>query len=517
LKRLPEDILESDLESATKVLEHQLGLAQADVEDTKRLLYSDTEFLLEFFLHQQLEFEVPEIHHEVFSKIKDLERQRLLLAIPRDHAKTTLAKLGVIWYFLFTKFRFCVYLSNTSPIAKNACRDIIAFLQSENFKTIYGSITFEKESETEGLWIFRIPGINGEVGKRCILRAMGAGQQVRGLNIDNQRPDLLVSDDLEDRENTKTEALQKALDEWVYGTLLKALGRRIKIIWIGNMLARTSLLSRLSAKKRWNPVVYGALVRSEEGLVPLWPDRWPLKLLMEDYQEEASLGLAHIWMAEMMNMPVSGGNGFSEESIFYDHPPIPEEAKAAFICVDAAFTQQTYSNKTAIAVHVIREDACPIVADYWMGKAKEGILVDRIAEKMVEWNVRVVGLETGGANSSFHAYFKLAMAIEYPYLDYEIAPLSTGNASKLARITPFIESMARKNYAIPLFDLTLANQIMAFDKTRTDNEDDLLDAAAYGLQMIDKYLFLIMASAKPLGPNEIRGGKPRYGISLARH
>src|SRR3546814_1749936 len=86
--------------------------------------------------------------------------------------------------------------------------------------------------------------------KKCSLHAVGAGQQMRGINIDNQRPDMAVVDDVEDNENTESELLQKKLDRWIFGPFLTALARRKKVIWLGNMLQKTSLLARLSPSDR---------------------------------------------------------------------------------------------------------------------------------------------------------------------------------------------------------------------------------------------------------------------------
>src|SRR3546814_17012367 len=85
---------------------------------------------------------------------------------------------------------------------------------------------------------------------------------------------MAVVDDVEDNENTESELLQKKLDRWIFGPFLKALARRKKVIWLGNMLQKTSLLARLSQRPNWNQVVYGCLVETESGdIVPLWPER----------------------------------------------------------------------------------------------------------------------------------------------------------------------------------------------------------------------------------------------------
>src|SRR3546814_17366250 len=106
--------------------------------------------------------------------------QRVLLAIPRDHAKTTLSKLAVVWYFRYTNHRFCVYLSNTNTIAKNACKDIIGYQKSPNSIAVFGEIKMIKESEPDALWIFEFTTPEGRVMK-CILRPVGSGSQFRDL------------------------------------------------------------------------------------------------------------------------------------------------------------------------------------------------------------------------------------------------------------------------------------------------------------------------------------------------
>jgi hypothetical protein len=95
---------------------------------------------------------------------------------------------------------------------------------------------------------------------------------MRGINIDNLRPDIAVVDDVEDNENTESEAQQKKLDRWMFGPFLKALARRKKILWLGNMLTKTSLLARLSRNPKWNPVVFGCLIKDAVtgALRPLW-------------------------------------------------------------------------------------------------------------------------------------------------------------------------------------------------------------------------------------------------------
>ena len=104
---------------------------QISVDEAKTALQYDPEFLIQFFLGEEIHLAVPEFHKDIFAVMVALEIDRFVCAIPRDHAKTTLAKLACVWYFMFSDYRFIVYLSNTSDIAIPATNDIVNFLYTD--------------------------------------------------------------------------------------------------------------------------------------------------------------------------------------------------------------------------------------------------------------------------------------------------------------------------------------------------------------------------------------------------
>ena len=469
--------------------------AQAGLAEVKSLLRNSGEFFIEFFLGHAIEYRVPRFHIEIWDRLIDQGLQRLLLAVPRGHAKTTLAKLAVIWYFLFTSHRFCVYLSNTNAIAKNACKDIINFLQSENFIRVFGRVNIIKESETESLWIF-------EIGKkRCILRALGAGQQVRGLNIDNERPDIAVADDVEDMENTDTELQQKKLDKWVFGTFIKALGKRHKLIWIGNMLGRTTLLARLSKIPTWNPIVFGCMIKDVNGhLRPLWPEVWSMEAILKDFAEYKALGLVETWMCEMMNMPGHGQNGFRQDQINYSPIPTPDSLKAAFITIDPAFGKKSNNDRTGIVVHGIPVRGPVTVCQHVNERLREFQIFQICLELSKKWGARVWGIESVAAQSVLITLFETFLAERQMINRIEIVPLKAGRGDpKRLRISSWVSMMEEGSYAIGEDDVEITTQLLNYSMVKDDQEDDLIDSCAYGPQMLENYLQLILLVAQGKG------------------
>jgi hypothetical protein len=194
-----------------------------------------------------------------------------------------------------------------------------------------------------------------------MLRAIGQGQQMRGINIDNQRPDIAVIDDVEDNENTESESQQKKLDRWMFGPFLKALARKKKILWLGNMLTKTCLLARLSRNVRGIRLFSAASSRTlSTGVLSPCGGKWSVDALQEDFKEYKSLGLVESWMCEMMNMPGHGENGFTADQINYVPVPTPDMCRAAWITVDPAFGLKAHNDESSIAVHAIpRMDGIP--------------------------------------------------------------------------------------------------------------------------------------------------------------
>lgn len=478
-------------------------------------LKDDGEFFIEFFLNEELTMPVPYFHsQELWPLLTSTAMSRVLLAIPRGHAKTTLAKLAVVWYFLFTNHRFGVYVSNTNTIATNACKDIIAYLKSPNFVRVYGNIKITKESETNSIWEFDIPLPNGRI-KHCILRAIGANQQIRGLNIDNQRPDIAIVDDLEDLENTGSDLLQKKLDRWVYGPFIKALTRKAKIIWLGNMLQKTSLLARLSTDPKWNPVVFGALVKdSQSGVLrPLWEDLWPVEDLLADFEEYQKLGLTESWMCEMMNMPGHLENGFTLDQFNFAEVPGPDELLATWLTLDPAFGESANTDDSAIVVHGLPTDGPAMVLDYEYGKMRDEEMFESMLRMAFKWNAWVWGIESVAAQKVLLSFFRVLLLTKQIHRPVEMIPLMAGRGDpKVARISAWVALMAAKEYAVPSGATDIVTQALGYDMRKSNNRDDLIDSCAYGPQLLLQFEGLLREAYRA-------GGLPektvKYGTEIA--
>lgn len=457
--------------------------AQISRDQVIAALEHDRKFFINFYLAEELEFPVPDFHAEIFDYMADTSVSRFAIAVPRGHAKTTIAKLACVWYLYYTKFRFIVYVSNTAPVAKAALNDIINFLRCPNHVATFGRVEFTKESANEGWYEFDITLPDG-TQKHCTLKALGAGQQVRGLNVDNKRPELAVVDDLEDEENLRTEAALLQLKKWFYGTFVKALAHRNKVIHIGNAVANKCLILEHCMSPAWHSMLYGCL-RSDG--TSLWPDLWPIEKIRADFLEYQELKLTGVWFAEMMNMPTMGDNKLIDlDSIIYRNAPIPGTAQKGFISIDLAISKKQHAHKTAITVHVF-DGTCWMVADHVARVGMGPIDVYNTAIDLAfKWGVSVVGIESVAYQAALkHVFDYLCTTAGVEGLQF--VDINTGGQKKYIRLKTWASLLESGVYALPLGDFEITNQLVMYDPLSEVNDDDLIDSCAGGAYMIANY------------------------------
>lgn len=492
-------IAESMNQTAT-VNSRLVGVA-LNVAEVQSALQHDAEFFIQFFMGEELDKPVPEFHKAIFYEMTHQDVKRYVCAIPRDHAKTTLAKLACLWYFLFSDFRFILYISNTHSIAVPCVNDIVTWLETPNFQAVFGAVEWEIKRDGEGIYKFRIPSLN----KTCILRAHGAGQQVRGVNVTHQRPQLAVVDDLEDVDpqsgNINTEEQFRALKRWFYGSFRKALDKfKHKIIQLGNMLQRMSLLWEHVHSPYWFSRLYGCLLSNGK---PLWPDAWTVVALKEDFEEYQQAGLADLWFAEMMNTPMAPGGGIIQaHEICYHAPRVPDDVEYGFFTVDLAISRQTWAHRTVVVAHGwVPEIGKWQVLEYREWKGIDPIeLFKQILAMMNHWKIWLCGIES--------VAFQAALAPIYEYLarlqqmhHVTFIPVAVGNQAKSARIISWA-GMAKQTeeheamYALTAGDFAATQQLLQYNPIKKENDDDVIDAIALGVIMIQFHMAAILSQQR---------------------
>lgn len=480
-------------------------LARMSNKDIVYALEHDSEFLINFFLAEEATCPVPEFHAQIMDKMCHLKVKQLSLAVPRAHSKTTLAQIAAIHHLLFTNMSYVLYMSSTSGHSVACVNDIVSWIESENFVKVFGECEFHSRQEGKGFYDFTLP-----TGKRCILKAFGAGQKVRGTKINRRRPQLVIVDDLEDNDNIANPDLFMALKRWVYGPFKKCVDQfNNKWIWIGNMIKQQSMLYENHQSEYWYSVLYGCIL--SDG-TPLWPDLWPIDALRKDFAEYQEAGLADVWFAEMMNMPMAGINAvIKSEEIPYLPKVVPREQELGFMTVDLAISEQDWAHKTAVAIHVWQPELSMwqvAFTNAWRGMDPVALFYELVSLGET-WGIYLIGIESVAYQKSLQPVFDHFCLLEnITGFTFVGVP---ARARKAARIITWAGTLRAGKYALTEGDYEVTQELLSYDPLKKDNEDDTIDCCAHGSTMLSMYQYEIWTQkeqekrepAKAIGAYEI--------------
>jgi len=471
-----------------------------NLHHVRNLLKHDPEFFIHFFMGESITVDVPEFHKEVFMEMTHADIDRLALAIPRGTAKTTLAKLCCVWYLIFSEYRFVLYVSGAHDLVVPYVNDVAEFFKSDNFRAVFGEVEWKVHQDGKGVYKFRILNL----GKTCILRGLGSGQRVRGVNVDNERPQLAICDDIEDDEDVETEAAHEKMRRWWFGPFQKCLNPvKNKIIASGNLLSNRSVLYMLLKSARWRSFLYAIIRENGESL---WPDIWPLEAIKADFLDYQENNMISRWFAEMMNQPVAEGGGLIKgEEITYRPARNPGEPAYGFITIDPALSNESWADNCAIGAHAWIEEECQwqTVEEFHQRGIDPVDIFYKAVDMAQRWHFRAIGVESGSMQQALEHLFR-HLQLTNNLTQYTFLPVKNYNRSKTQRLSSWAAMLKPKKdadgyerpaqWALTEGDFIITQQLLNYEPSRRDNDDDVIDMCGHALLMIDQHMDAIMAS-----------------------
>ncbi len=414
--------------------------------------------------------------HEIF---------RFALGLPRGHAKTTFIKLLVSYLIIHNyDINFIQIVCATEPLAENFLSDVHNMLQSPIITQVYGSwsnsLTRDTMKVKKASWL----------GRKIIIVAIGAGTSTRGLNLDNQRPQLIICDDAQTKENDESEVDRTKLMLWLVGTLFKSLVKRGKkgIIYVGNMYSDVCILYTFSKLPQWLSLITGGILADGTAL---WPAIQTVEDMLSEYEHDNALGLGQVWFAEVQNDPI----GASASLLDYDDvvPSAPridyediELYPVRFICVDPA-GMNADSDANTIAVHCIMEQGKAGTISIDDGRYSPGKVIEHTLLAALEWKVGIIFIENNAYQGSLA--FWMEEAIAENRLNIKVIGLPSGSASKYRRIKAWTKQFVTGQWILFSHKVhsKVTYQLYGYKTNKKNNVDDILDVCAQGILAINKH------------------------------
>jgi predicted phage terminase large subunit-like protein len=286
-----------------------------------------------------------------------------------------------IWSILGKQQKKCVViLSQTQQQAKIHLTNIKRELESNDLlRSDLGP--FEEQSDEWGSTGLFFPKFGAKIS------TASSEQSIRGIRNGAYRPDLIICDDVEDLNSTKTKESRDSAYSWFTGEIAPLGDRNTRIVMVGNLLHEDSLLMRLkeNLEKQEGNVIYREYPVVDEDDVILWRGKYPT---MEDLKIEKKLhGDEKAWQREYMLKIIADDDQLVKKEWIQYYDELPEEKdkyKGALIGVDLAISESNHADYTAIVVgHVYgtKDDLRIYIERYPFNKRIDGpTTIEKIKE-----------------------------------------------------------------------------------------------------------------------------------------
>ncbi len=231
------------------------------------------------------------------------------------------------------------------------------------------------------------------------IEAYGKGASIRGLSNKDRRPKVLLLDDIQDREDARSDTVTESDWNWFLSDIV-FLGKDSRIFYIANNLGERCISERLMNAEldiiKFQKIRIPQLVEEE----PSWKERGDtLQSILDERNDFAKIGKVDIWYQEKMCVAVAEeSRTFKEEDYrYYDWLHRDRLLKECVItaCLDPA--SSTKKDSCYRAITIVGTD----MKNYWYvlgcsyGRWDSNELINQIFNTVVEYNLRDFYIEKG--------------------------------------------------------------------------------------------------------------------------
>ncbi len=285
-----------------------------------------------------------------------------LIMMPRGASKTTLANAVSVYNTVYLAHKFFLYLSEAGPHAEAQITTVGRMLTgNQKLLAVFGNVRPEQRNTESLRWSESEGMLQTTTGVTFIAR--GRGAQIRGLLINGKRPDLIVFDDIEDRESVKTYAQRVKVAEWLFGDVMPALPEldpHASMVGLGTMLGPEAVLETLAKDPNWTVVRFGVLDDDGEPIWPEWMDEAKIESKKRSF---ATKNLLHLFYMEYFNKIRGAESGvFPQITIA---PSKLEEYIYRAMAIDPAISPKRRADSCVISVVGMKASGMIGVLDVW--------------------------------------------------------------------------------------------------------------------------------------------------------
>ena len=437
----------------------------------------------------------PAFHYDIAKRLLNRNHSQINIVAPRGHAKSSIVG-GVfpLYHLMFHEGqKLIVLVSRTQDHAiklLGTIKDTLDF--SSNFRSLFGYWGQHSARQWAKSEI--------ELKDGSMIVCKGTGQQLRGIKEGNQRPTLIIVDDPEDENNTKTAEAMEVNLRWLLQSAVPSLDPKCgRIVIIGTPQHQRCMVETLKEMKGWENLYFAPDLDKK---ISLWEEWHPVEKLQKKKEELESINRVSVFYREYLCKIIGDEDQLFKESYFqyYEgklHHNEEDEAYLkitkrngkdveetvpvnVFMGVDPASSTKSTADYSTIVAVAIDNDNNRYLLPYYRKRATPMNLADHIIEYFKIYKPVKVRIESVGYQEMLREYVKQRCEEENLFisgLEIRENPRNS-KSSRLETLEPYF---AQKKVYIQEEMLEIKDEMLLYPRAK---HDDLLDGMYYAMKKI---------------------------------
>ena len=309
-------------------------------------------YFFHFYYAHYVKYETADFQKEIMHHLESSAIENFYVVAFRGSGKSTMVTTAYPNWAILGKQqkKFCIIFCQTRAQAKQHMMNIRTELEGNDLlKKDLGP--FQEESDEWGSHslVFRKHGAR--------ITVASSDQSIRGLRHNEHRPDLIICDDVEDVQSTKTREGREKTYNWLRGEVIPSGDRRTRLVIVGNLLHEDSLLMRIKEEigKGKAKGVFKEYPLIDKNEVCLWQGKY--KTLADLEEEKMKVSSDVSWQREYLLriIPTEDQVIHSEWIQYYDDLPGMQHRayRGTYAGVDLAISASDAADfTTVVSAHI---------------------------------------------------------------------------------------------------------------------------------------------------------------------
>jgi len=452
----------------------------------------DNDFYAHFFFPKTARQESPVFHQWMDDLLDNPQNRYVSFSIFRDGAKTTKVRLFLSKRIGYGISHTILVVGKSQDHAKRSVKWVMKQVEynklwAQTFGLRKGSKWTPEECE-----IF-----HGTDEYPITILAVGITGSIRGINIDDWRPDLIVLDDPCDEENTATPEARQKMEDLVFGALQKSLSPASEspdatMVLMQTPLIKGDLIDVTIDDDEWASLKISCFLANGKSS---WEARYPTEVLQKDKEAHIKRNQLSLWMREKEVTIISRELAAFRSEWLKPYVVVPDGG-LVFIGIDPTPPPKDTASQ-AIAVNKKLDDAVIIVIkyhggniyllDYYITKSPDpGEFLTNFFRLAFIYNPYMVGIETTMHQRTLKWELDRAMLKNQKF--YTVIPVED-KRNKEVRILQTVSRYASNGLIYVKPEHTeFIDQFSVYQAMVPRQRDDILDAFTIALDLINPAL-----------------------------